>query len=426
MSRFAPVHLPEDRKLDGRVSMTFLRHFNACPRSGLMYQSNKGSVQNVAMARGSALHTICERATKLMIAQGEQIIPPELVKDIVTEVLAESPVPIEEHDRLREMSYRWATEWAIEPANVVACETLFVLEIGGWKVRAKVDFAELRDEGRQLYIADFKSGLGVPSWEDIARKRNDGLMAAKNLQLIVYALAVIHGRATFTQNLGPNPPAIALLQGDGEPQTMENGDVIIEWSEDSRGARAQDVIAEFIYPSVEDSEGKMLRRTMGLTSLEIIEYLESLSGLVKRVEASQDSGDWPAIISSSGCAECPAPSECPIPAALRGANGTIETMEQARDALELIDRQSSVNRQTRAAVKAWAKEHDVEIRFGADKVARFVLSETENIDKGALFHAMSAGAPVSREEIVTVSKGTNFKDCKLTADELEENSNGVE
>lgn len=376
--------------------MTLLRHYNSCPRSGLMYQANKGTVQNVAMVRGSAFHAICERATKLMVEQGEPVIPPELVKDIVGDVLTDYAVPMEEHDRLREMTYRWATEWAIEPSNVIACEDLFVLDVAGWKVRAKVDFAELRLDGRQLYIGDYKSGAGAPNGDDVGRKRPDGSLSAKSLQLIVYALAVKYGKRVIVDAAGNERP------------------------EPSPAARAQEMIGEYVFAAIEDSEGHMLRRTVGLTALEMSEYLESLKALVTRLGRAEQSGDWPAIVSSAGCAECPCPSRCPIPADLREHNGTITDVAQAASMLEAMDRRKDDDSKQRAAIKAWAKENDVEIRFGADKVARFVLSETERIDKDAVLEAVRTGRPLLRDTAIKVSRSTNFKDVKLTESELEE------
>lgn len=397
MSRFDPVTLPEERKLDGRASQTFLRHASRCPRSAYLYLRYKGEAQNDAMIRGSAAHAIIERSVNHAVEHGEQTIPPEIVRDVLAEVLAEYAVPFEEHDMLRELTYRWASQWTLEPGNVIAVEQLYTLEVGGWQVRCKVDFAEDREEG--LYVADWKTGRGAFSYEDIARKRADGTMLPRTFQLVLYALAVTYGKRVLVEN-------------DIETIVQENR------------RKPRDVIAEYVYPAIEDSEGRMLRRTMGLTPLELVENLESVAGLLNRVADYQETGDWPAIVSGPGCAECPAPSECPIPEALRDHNGTVTSVEHAAELLEMNDRISEESRKRRAVVKAFAKEHDVEIPFGVDKVARFVPYETEAVDKGALRRAAEAGVPVDYDEIVTTKNGTNFKDCKLSAAELEEGSDG--
>lgn len=416
MSRFAPVHL--SKPLDKRASQTFLRHASRCPRSAYLYAEHKGEAQNDAMARGTAFHVLAERSIKLAIENGEQTIPPELVRDVLTEVLAEFPVPFDEHDFLREMSWRWASEWTLDPAQVVACETLFVLNVGGWEVRAKVDFAELR--GQTLYVADWKSGRGAFSYDDIARKRSDGTFLPRTFQLVLYALAVKYGKPVRVE-----PCSVCTHSYYPKVQHVVgvcpvcDGRTTVEHIEDATpGARAQDVIAEFIYPAIENEEGRMLRRTTGLTALELSEQLESLKALVDRLATSERTGDWPAIVSTAACGECPCPPECPIPEAMRDHNGTITTVEQAAEALEALEIRREQDSKKRAAIKAFAKEHDVEIRFGADKVARFVYSKTERLNKEAVLAAVQQQRPLARDEALSVTESTNFKDVKLSEDEL--------
>lgn len=417
MSRFAPVHL--SKPLDKRVSQTALRHAARCPRSAYLYFENRGEAQSDAMVRGSAAHAIFERSTKLAIENGEAMVPPELVRDVLAEVLAEFPVPWHEQDLLREMTWRWATEWTIDPAQVVACETLYVLNVGGWEVRAKVDFAELR--GQTLYVCDWKTGRGAPSLDEAARKRKGGTFLPRTFQLCLYALAIKYGKPVQPEEV-ERREMLASTEGWAEAD-LAKWVPVERILEPSRGARAQDVIAEFIYPSIENAEGKMLRRTMGLTALELSESLESLRALIDRLAASERTGDWPAIVSTPGCSECPVSSECPIPARLRDHEGTITDIEQAAALLEALDVQSKEAAATRRAVKTFAKEHDVEIPFGADKVARFVYSRTERLDKAAVEKAVAEGRPLSRDEAFSTSESTLFKDVKLTEEEA---ANGSE
>jgi hypothetical protein len=193
--RFQPVHLSDDRRLHGKASQTLLKHYNGCPRSAYLYALNKGDASTPEMQRGSGLHAVLERATRAAIDQGEPFIPPEVVKAIVNEVLAdpEFAIPVEEHDYLRESAYRWAGEWSVDPAAVVADETLFALDIGGYQVRCRIDFAELRERGAVVYVADYKSSRAAPAFEDVSRKRRDGTLAAKNFQLVLYALVLAFG-----------------------------------------------------------------------------------------------------------------------------------------------------------------------------------------------------------------------------------------
>lgn len=420
MSRFAPVQL--SKPLDRRVSQTFLRHMSHCPRSAYLYHEHKGEAQTDAMARGTAFHVLAERVVKLAIENGEPMVPPELVRDVLTEVLAEYPVPFEEHDFLREMSWRWSSEWTIDPKQVIAAETLFVLKVGGWEVRAKVDFAELR--GQTLYVADYKSGRGAFSYDDIARKRSDGTFLPRTFQLVLYALAVKYGRPVEVtegecDSCGGNGIADNTDLPKAPCEQCKGRGVYREERElEAVGTRAQDVIAEFVYPAIENAEGQMLRRTMGLTSMELAESLESLKALVDRLARSERTGDWPAIVSTAACNECPSPSECPIPVELRDHAGEIRTVEQAAEALERLECRREEDAKMRREVKALAKELDVEIRFGADKVARFVYSKVEKLDKKKVLAAVGAGAPLTHDEAFTSVESTNFVDVKLTEDEL--------
>ena len=107
------------------------------------------------------------------------------------------------------------------------------------------------------------------------------------------------------------------------------------WGSRSRSgsrARARRFDMEFVYPGIEDREGRMLRRSMSLTRPELDEYRESLRGLIARLRHSEDSGDWPAVVSDEACSICPTSQECPIPRELRDHRGEIRSVEQAAEA----------------------------------------------------------------------------------------------
>jgi hypothetical protein len=209
--KFKPVHLPADRRLNGRASQTMLRHANGCMRSGYLYALYKGEAQTVEMVRGSALHAVCERATKLAVDQGEAYIPADLAKVVLDEVLAEYHVPIEQHDFLRECVWRWASETAFSPADVIAVETLLVMQLEGFEVRMKVDYAELLEQGAAVHVIDFKSSRSMPQQEEVARRRPaDGSLMAKNFQLVLYALGLAYGVPVRVE------PCAATCAGDRE------------------------------------------------------------------------------------------------------------------------------------------------------------------------------------------------------------------
>ncbi len=416
--------------LERKVSMTMLRHYQACPRSGYLYSKYRGLGTSANLVRGSALHLALERALEAMVGQGEAMIPGDLMKSIVAEVLGELPVPISEHDYIRESAYRWAEEFTIDPSQVLAVEQLVVLELGGWNVRCKIDYAEARAGGMVVYVADWKSSRAAPAYEEIARRCPDGSLAGKGFQLILYALALAYGKPVRVASLecdacsgtGGHDDDLGLCplcNGDGTVR-----EEIVEPFPLAAGAERFDL--ELVFPGMERSDGTMVRREVSLSRLELGEYRESLIGLLNRLAASERDGDWPAILSDEACSECPAKNECPIPLELHDHAGLINTAQDAAEASLVVEREGDRLAALRKELKAWAKGHeDVEIRYGRDKAWRFVVSESTRIDdKDAMFDAVERarelGEPFDRSKFVRETVSTNFKPVTLTPEELEE------
>jgi len=427
--RVAPLPQPLER----RASMTLLRHYSACPRSGYFYARDKGVARTLELVRGAAVHRVLERATETMIEQGEPTIPPSLVKVIVAEALQELSVPWSEHDFVRELCYRWAGEFAIDPSAVIACETLLALELEGWQVRGKVDFAEAREQGRSVYVADWKSARAAPAFEDVARKRSsDGRWAAKSFQLVLYALLLAYGRPVRTVLrecdscdgngfFGGDP-------GESRPCTECGGhgqrrDEILEPF--PLAPRAERFDLELVFPAIEDRDGFMVRRPLSISPLELAEYRDSLIGLLRSLEHDEREGFWPAIVSNAGCSECPCKPQCPIPLELRDHRGEINTRGQAQVAAAMLERQDSELKALRTELREWTKAHGGELRYGRDKVMRFKLQESDRIrDKAALWLAVDRaadyGEPFARGEYVQTVQSSNFVVETLSEDELAE------
>jgi hypothetical protein len=437
--RFQPVHLPEG--LGGRASQTFLRHYDRCPRSAYLYALHKDDAKTVEMVRGTAIHEACARGTLAAIEQGEPGIPPEVAKAITDEVLAEQHVPIEQHDYIRESVYRWASEATFDPGSVVAVETLFVLDIGGYQVRAKVDFAQLLEDGAAVLVRDFKSSRAAPAYDEIARKRPDGTLAAKSFQLVLYAVLLAFGVPVRVEKCDNCFGTGVMWGNDTEHATMAEAWEAGAWCPLCGGAtrdeipepfsvasQAQRFDLEFVYPGIEDREGRMPTRPMSLTRLELIEYRASLEALLTRVAASEASGDWPAIVSDAGCGECPAAQLCPIPVELRDHRGTINSVDEAAEACEVLDREKAEHRARQTELRNFAKANGGEIRYGR-KVFELVYSEHEEIrDKEGLLAAVDRavryGDPFERSEFVKVKGRTDFKARDMSEEELEEGNGG--
>lgn len=416
------LHLPADRALNDRISLTGLRHYANCPRSGYLYAKYKGEARTDRMVAGSAFHEVADRAVRLCIAQEETKAPPEIGKAIVNEVLMEYPVRVEDHDRIREMAHRFLAEWEVDPQSVVACETLFVVELAGWQVRCRIDYASVN--GERCEIRDYKTSRAAPSYEDISRKRPDGSRAAKNMQLIMYAVAMAYGKPVRIEDCGPCHGTGYLREIDMRGMDAQQGDAALVAAQeagnppckycDGQGYvehvepfgvadRAQTFDMEFVYPAI-DIDGKMLRRGVSLTRLELGEYRDSIATVLHRLRQSEAEGDWPAVVSEAACSECPAEGECPIPRSVRSPVDEVVSEDQAREESEAWHRIKAEQTARRAAIKKWVKANGESLRFGADKEWRFV--------------------PVTRKRTgedgsVTEGTGTDFKDVTLSSEELE-------
>lgn len=400
--KFQPVNLPDDRRLDGRASQTFLRHYQGCPRSGFLYAKYKGEASTVELVRGRAVHEINERGTNLALEQGEPYVPPDIVKVIVNEVLAEQQVPFAEHDYIRECAYRWAANTAFPPADqVLAVERLLVMDVAGYEIRMKVDYAEMLEGGAAVHVVDYKSARAMPAQEEISRRRPDGTLAAKSFQLVLYALGLRYGLP------------VRVEEHLGERVEIREPFPLAE--------RAQRFDLDFVFPGIEVG-GEMGRRSMTLTPLELEEYRASVEALLANVRRSEETGDWPAIVSDAACSECPSRPECPIPRELRDHRGTINTMDEAAEAAQVLEREKAEHRARQAELRSFAKAHGGAVPFGK-KVWELVTSDSERIgDKDAMFAAVERarlyGEEFDRSRFVKTVTRTDFVARDMTVEEL--------
>jgi hypothetical protein len=272
----------------------------------------------------------------------------------------------------------------------------------------------------------------MPTQEDVARKRPQaldrteaGALLAKNFQLVLYALGLAYGTPVRIEWTTCTNCDGGVWGEAADECDCDNGARSYEVPEPfPLAGQAQRFDLEFVFPGIENkTEGTMARRAMSLTRTELSEYLESLRGLLTRLAHAEGTGDWPAQVSDDACGECPASSLCPIPAELRDHRGTINTVEQAAEAEEKLDRVRAESNAISREIKAFCKAHNIDLRFGRDKVREWVATEEEKIvDREGLLLAVERaaefGEPLDRSRYIQTAKGTGFKIRKLTADEL--------
>lgn len=396
---FEPVFL--EAGIGPKLSVTFGRHENVCSRAGFLYAKYRGGASTHAMERGSALHRVLQLATQLAVDNGEPMVPPEVVKDLVAQVLAD-PVyrcPIEEQDYLRESAYRWAEEATFDASTLIACETMFSLDIGGFEMRGVIDRADLIEDGAAVSVTDYKSSRAMPSFEDLGRKRPDGSIAAKDYQLVLYALLLAFG---------------VPVRREGDEEIREPFGV---------ADRAQRFDLAYVFPGINAGEG-MGRRDVSLTRLELVEYRASLEAQMSRVAEAIISGQWPAT-SGDHCSECPCSAECPIPSQLRAHAGTVNSIEQAVEAAEQLWRAREQHQARWDEIKRFVKAQvpGQRLRFGRDQVIEPTVVVKRVIrDKDGLWAAIERmqrfGEPFDASQFEKVQTSTPLTQRRLSEDEL--------
>jgi hypothetical protein len=146
---------------------------------------------------------------------------------------------------------------------------------------------------------------------------------------------------------------------------------------------------------------------------------------LNRIAHAQTDGQWPAV-TGSHCNECPAQMLCPIPEELRDYAGTINTVEQAAEALEVHQRTQAIQEARMKEIKAFVKgQPGKQVRFGRDQVAEFAYTESDKIsDKDGMFDAVERavryGQPFERSRYVKTSGSTRFGIRTVKPEELED------
>jgi RecB family exonuclease len=376
---FPPVE--ENIERPETLSQTLLSKHDRCPRSA--YLARRYKTGSVEMDRGTAFHMVPERATALMLEQSppETTIPGEICRELADAVMAERTdlvLPAEEQDAVRAMAWNWGEAWTVDPETFIGTEVPLELEIGGFVVTCRIDLVE--GQGSTIHIHDYKTGLNIRKREEIQR----------GFQGKLYGLAVLFG------------------------QQRETGLNL--------GAGINDVWFYETYPRYRDKEGGGLIKKEGVwTRTELAEFKVSLERNIERFAESLETGDWPAR-DGSWCSECPAPTECPIPAHLR----SVEQITNASEAEDAFSRKMALERESRrlqAGLRGFVKEHGQPIFVGDYAFDAAVAQSKEVIDWDELIVGLTRtselGAPFEINDHIRIKQSTKFGKRKKTEEEID-------
>jgi hypothetical protein len=376
--KLAPVE-PVD--LPARLSQTLLRHFDRCARSGYLYMKHGGGVPSPAMARGTAFHLFAERATRLLVEESEPRLPYDVGRGLMVEVFGEVDVPVAEHDRLRQMAYHWCEGFAIDPDKVVAVEQKMVLDIGGWTVSGKVDYAELADG--LCAVRDYKTTFNLPAVGDVAVDVGDGRLAPRAFQLVLYVLLLAFGRPVRDG-------------GEVDPFPLAGAAEAFDASE--------------VYPAYLHDDGLPMRGGV-VVKAELADHLASVEALVARFARAAGAWEFSAM-DGPHCVECPARRECPLPEHLRDFRGRINTPDELSEAARLHfkrkDELAADWREIRATAGVLAP-----VPLGDGFELAFVSEEKRTVDRdgmaAAAVEAAAYGTPFDPDDFVKVTTSTPLK-----------------
>lgn len=388
-----------------RFSQTFLAKSDVCPFSGYLYLRYGGGVASHALIRGSAFHDLAERWVSHLIENELNVGETEEVKGMLDAVLRgyDEPIPAHEQDGLRVMAHHLAEGTWIDPATVVAVEDKFDVEIAGRTVTGKIDLAMI--DGARGAAHDYKTAFHIPDQATFEGK----------FQLPLYAVTFSEGTIR------------------GETFGLGSGLTEFELRE--------------IYPRhFWDAEGTMAYRSMTIDYAAILDHKLYLERLVERTERALAASAYHAI-PGAHCSECPAASECPLPARLRSWQGELTVASPIEDAQAVATRWffkkggpkssksmpgtvtaedpgGSIDADWKA-LKAWTSENG-SLRFGADLILEWTTVEKGDVRKSkkevfraAVEAAVERGVPFVWEDHFKNQIETRLSLRSLSPHELE-------
>jgi hypothetical protein len=339
------------------IRQSLLAKYADCPLSARL-QEQGVNFNTHAQARGTIAHTFCERVIAECVESGERTYPPEMGKDLMGELIAESglPVPPQEFDALMAMAWKFCAERSFDPEHVVDLEQTLTLEVEGVTITGRPDYLAIRD--REGEVRDFKTSWAIPGEAAVA-----GTFQGR-----------LYGRMVFAAF-----PHLSQVTVIIDP---------LRWGE---GAAREAVITRSDLPDMD----------------------AYLGNLIRRVVKSREDDYWEAS-PGSWCAVCPDPRQCPIPAAERGEGGIVDT-EAAKSAAAWLTATEARASAIKKALRSYVDENEP-VRVGDLEFAFKLRSDSEQcIDKDALKQAMK-GAGLDWDQFFKTRKGyTEFRGRKVAA-----------
>jgi hypothetical protein len=363
------------------ASQTLLSRLDVCPRSAYLGLKYRYGPSSHPMARGEVFHEFAERATRLLIDQGEPSMPGEVARDLQQAVIEERTdlvLPHREQDACRLMAWNWGEATVLDLESIVAIESTFQMELSGWTHRGRIDRAEVR--GTRADIYDYKTSLNITNQED----------AERDFQLWDYGLLVAQGKI--------------------EDRPFGVADGINEFH------------LHLVFPRYTTEEtGELISRDVAVSRGQLGEFAFTVQRLLEILDHGLETGEWPAV-SGSHCSECPCRPECPIPEQLHDLL-EIENLADAEAMAELWHQDNARVARMKRTLKAWAQEHGP--IFYGDYALDFKAQEKREIrDWPALLLAidrtLSYGEPFDVNAHRRVTQSTRFDKRKQTEEERDE------
>lgn len=407
--RLPPV--PEDERpiLSGgwQPSQTFLRLHDRCDRAAMLYLLYKAGAGGHQLNRGALAHDTFARLTRHAIERPEpegRVASPEVGKDLLREVLEDNPalqVSAVERDALRYMVSNFCLGEYWDPARVLAIETAFTLEIGGYTIVGRIDRAEERAPDT-IAVVDYKTSFNMVDPDEFKAESTDEAGNPRfsgDFQTLLYSLGLAEGKLEDGMPLGDGYERFEL---------------------------------ELVYPRYLRPEG-LARRKATVTRVQLLDFKLDVEDQLRRLrDINLGEGRWQPT-SGSVCRECPAAAACPLPEVLRPESqyADIETVEELERAGTLWYFGQKENRALKARIKkaaellgdkdeaALAIPDGRGIYIARDRALMFVARETEKIrDKAelaaAVDRAVTYGEPFNMADYVRLSDEMRFEDKAVT------------